>query len=463
MQRAKKRIALCLIPVMLFNTLAMQPALAGFSTEYLLKSGIKGMFDSGCGGYCVVGVCAHLVIKISLSGVEYYTIISPKLRHPVPDMVVSAYPHPGNEPWDEWRNTFGRTVSVVNRSLIARVLGTPDGLQGGRADQKDQDEHQSVSFKEVDVIGHPAALIPRIFQRSGINLKPTLSHYRVPSARFLPKPADAAAVDAKAGKSEFNLSAMLNLSLTRTLQAVRDGLVAFLETADLIETIKRIVDLFTVIDKLMEFYNNVLRILEVMTRSTIYGSLINPRFEAPRLFCPSSVMPFQPYYLSYADALFWRTGFPITDGPISGADHSLTILNPFSTDILGKGMNQWGHLYPRDGTVNTNHDAKAASVAAWRGLDVMKTDAGKSRIGVVTPIGYTSGSDRWQMIYPVERRCTTSPYYSDDGADKDFMSITEEGSYAWNYYHIYECCSNTRGTKILEVPLPAPLCLELPI
>ncbi len=45
--------------------------------------------------------------------------------------------------------SFGRSVSVINRSLIATVLGTPDGLQGGRADHKRQDEHQSVSFKEV--------------------------------------------------------------------------------------------------------------------------------------------------------------------------------------------------------------------------------------------------------------------------------------------------------------------------
>jgi hypothetical protein len=213
----------------------------------------------------------------------------------------------------------------------------------------------------------------------------------------------------------------------------------------------------------MAFYNNAMTILETFTRGSIYGNLINPRFRATRLFCPSNVLPFQPYYLSYADALFWRTGFPITDGPISGANHSLTILNPLSNDTLGSGLEVWGHLYPREGTVNSNHDAKTASVAAWRGYDVMKTDAGKGRIGVPPPLGYDTGSETWQMIYPVERSCAATPYYPDDGLGMDFMQTNEEGSYAWNVYHVYECCANTRGRKILEVPLPVPLCLELPI
>ncbi len=74
----------------------MRPAVAGFGIDTLLKTGIKGMFNPDCGGYCIVGACAHLVIKISLSGIEYYTIISPKLRHAVPDMVVFRL-HPSGQ------------------------------------------------------------------------------------------------------------------------------------------------------------------------------------------------------------------------------------------------------------------------------------------------------------------------------------------------------------------------------
>ena len=155
---------------------------------------------------------------------------------------------------------------------------------------------------------------------------------------------------------------------------------------------------------LLEFFNTAMTALEATTRSTVYANLINPKFRATRLFCPSEIKPFQPYYLSYADSFFWRTGFPITDGPISGSNHSLTILNPLSDDTLGAGLETWGHLYPRDGTVNSNHDAKAASVIAWRALDVLLNDVrdgeGGHRVGVALPNGYANEEGRWQMIYP---------------------------------------------------------------
>ena len=142
MNRGKRLTALALLPVLLFNQMMSSVAYAldpGFNMGSLLNSGIKGMFDSSCGGYCVVGACAHLVVKVSWKGVEVYTIVSPKIEHAAADLVVSAYNHVGEEPWQAWRATFGTAMDAVNTLPVAAILGTPFGLQGGRPDPTEQD------------------------------------------------------------------------------------------------------------------------------------------------------------------------------------------------------------------------------------------------------------------------------------------------------------------------------------
>ena len=86
-----------------------------------------------------------------------------------------------------------------------------------------------------------------------------------------------------------------------------------------------------------------------------------------------------------------------------------------------------------------------------------------TRVGVSLPSGYPSGGGAWQMIFPVKRECRADPFYPDDSAMTDFMEENSHGSYAWNYYHIYTCCMNTRGHKVMEVDLPTPICFENPM
>ncbi len=208
-----------------------------------------------------------------------------------------------------------------------------------------------------------------------------------------------------------------------------------------------------------------------IVRGSVYGNFAKPRFRAPKLFCPTDVKAFQPYYLSFADSFWWRSGYPLTDGPISGTDHSKTIINPLSTDTLQKTKSVkevlkkeiWGNLYPRDGSINQSHDAKTASVLAWRGMDVLHT-AVKSghRVGVKLPKGDTSRkNDRWQLIYPEVKNCRADPYYP-QGKDLAIDSLlpSNKGAYAWNYYRTYDCCSNSSGKKIAEKKLPK-ICLPL--
>ena len=476
----KRFVAGLTLPAVLLNLLMTPIARPAdypetFDIDHLLETGINGMFDKQCHGYCIVGACAHLAIKVSWKGVEAYTIISPKIEHAVADLVISAYDHVGKEPWKEWRESVGKAMSEINTGPIASLLNTPDGLQGGQSQYAGQGVHQSIRFKEVDIIGHPASLIPQIatlededndnYLGGSYEEKAYEKDFRAPKIGSVPNQSDAKQADNQDQEGEFNLSAMLDSGLLSVMGSSSGEVKSLVEAFDILEYMERIMEIFDFFTDLLEFYNNAMTILEATTRSTIYANLANPKFRADRLFCPSEIKPFQPYYLSFVDSLYWRVGFPITDGPISGSDHSSTVLNPLSKDILGNEKTTWGHLYPRDGTINNNHDAKVASVAAWRGLDVLLHDVrdgdGGHRMGVSLPDGYWNESGLWEMIYPVKRECSATPYYPDDGKDKDFMEPNEHGGYAWNYYHLYDCCTNTKGKFLLEAPFLMPLCLDI--
>lgn len=480
------RLLLAALPVLISGTVvaaaADEPSLptgmsetrsgdATFNTADLVVTSVQGMLDEGCGGYCVVGACAHLNVGFSLRrGVYFYTIVSPKIRHPMPELLVSSYTHPGDEPYDAWRASFGAAISIATDSL---------GMAGGRPDPKALDQHQSGSFKEVDIIGHPLAALPRMINTDG-----ELSS--IPSSTFL-RPTSFSPPDLSGGEDEtvafsdessegINVSEMVSTAVNGALGAgmsvimdrYQDALMA-LRAVSVINDIEEAAEYFKSIAELMETINIA---VEVTTRSTIYANLISPQFRMPRMLCPNSITPLQPYYMSFADAFWWRSGFPITDGPFSGSNHSGTILNPVSGDTLPVDADAynplaevWGHKYPREGMVNQGHDAKTASVLAWRGMDVLQSSIPGRRIGI--PVSAPPGGDeasvgdpRWQMIYPERKSCQPTPYYP-SGALTDFMEPNIHGGYAWNYYQTYTCCSNTRGQFLFSVDFPEPLCITL--
>jgi hypothetical protein len=471
LKRFKRPTAVFISAVILFNALLSSVALAddpGFNTDTLIRTGIAGMFDSSCGGYCITGACAHLNVRISWRGITYYTIVSPRIRHAVPELLISSYNNIGNEPWVDWRSIVGDTMDTLNTSVVSTLLDVTDGMRGSQQLYEGQGEEQAVRFKEVDIIGHPAAIIPRILRTDGEFNTDFITNFRVPSVQGLPSLDEARDEDEETPDDQWSLESMLDSGFNSVMNVLLEQLELLLRTFDIVRLVERIIEIIEMLEtltNLLDFYNNAMTVLETITRSTIYANLLNPRFQANQLFCPTSVMPFQPYYLSYLDTLFWRTGYPITDGPISGANHSTTILNPLSSDRLGSSIETWGHLYPREGAVNQQMDPKAATVLAVRALDVLKNDVSsgsRTRVGVPLPNNALSASGRWQMIYPVRRECSVTPFYPDDSIMHDFMAENEHGGYAWNYYHVYQCCMNERGTLVATMNLPEPICIDAP-
>ncbi|EPC00621.1 hypothetical protein L861_06685 [Litchfieldella anticariensis FP35 = DSM 16096] len=103
-----------------------------------------------CLDYRMVGVCVWLYC--SWSGCRVRTSI--KVRHYIPELVVSSYENTGDNPWQE--------MALVSPP-------TSGALAGGRSTSEAEDHlHEGLRFKNVDAIGHPGnALFSRFVSRFG--------------------------------------------------------------------------------------------------------------------------------------------------------------------------------------------------------------------------------------------------------------------------------------------------------
>ncbi|MFG1304659.1 TIGR03756 family integrating conjugative element protein [Xanthobacter autotrophicus] len=92
-----------------------------------------------CLAYRVVGICYWL--NCDFSGCSVRTSV--KIRHYVPDAVVSSYSNAGENPWIEMR-----PLSLPN----------PTAAAGGDGTTNQGHENNLAKFKNADVIGHPAGV-----------------------------------------------------------------------------------------------------------------------------------------------------------------------------------------------------------------------------------------------------------------------------------------------------------------
>lgn len=102
-----------------------------------------------CLEYRVVGICYWL--RCSKSGCSVRTSV--KVRHYVPDAVVSSYANTGENPWVEVR---------------AMGMPNPTAVAGGDGTTNQSNENNLSRFKNADVIGHPGgSLFGRFASASG--------------------------------------------------------------------------------------------------------------------------------------------------------------------------------------------------------------------------------------------------------------------------------------------------------
>ncbi|ACO79782.1 hypothetical protein AvCA_36350 [Azotobacter vinelandii CA] len=109
---------------------------------------VASTLSPDCLEYKVVGICYWLYCS---AGCRVRT--STKVRHYIPDAVVSAYANTGDNPWSE--------VSALGAPNVAAQAGNDGTTNHGN-------ENNLAKFKEADVIGHPGgAVFSRFASASG--------------------------------------------------------------------------------------------------------------------------------------------------------------------------------------------------------------------------------------------------------------------------------------------------------
>jgi integrating conjugative element protein (TIGR03756 family) len=123
------------------------------SDEFGINDLVQGFAADECLDYCIVGVCFWLVGICPFCEIE----TTAKIQHRLPDLVVSAYKLPGENPWNEARNVYGEFALDALRDI-----------QGDHADGSatvystmyhDSEEKSSVAFNEVQIVGNPVAYV----------------------------------------------------------------------------------------------------------------------------------------------------------------------------------------------------------------------------------------------------------------------------------------------------------------
>lgn len=118
--------------------------------------------DRSCLNYCITGICVWL--RCSITGCRVRTSL--KVRHNNPDLVVSVYDQPGENPWREAEALLG----AVEAHTTARLVGLFHQAQAGgghRIESGHPGTDHSLRFKEVTAIGHPVSAIADVLGNTG--------------------------------------------------------------------------------------------------------------------------------------------------------------------------------------------------------------------------------------------------------------------------------------------------------
>lgn len=116
--------------------------LGGAASSFALNTAtiVSSVASPDCLEYRVVGICYWLYCTWTSCSVR----TSVKVRHYVPDAVVSSYSNTGQNPWQEVR-----TMSTPNAKARA----------GGDGTTNHRNENNLAKFKNADVIGHPGGSV----------------------------------------------------------------------------------------------------------------------------------------------------------------------------------------------------------------------------------------------------------------------------------------------------------------
>ncbi|MGR3807758.1 TIGR03756 family integrating conjugative element protein [Pasteurella testudinis] len=134
------------LSLILFSAISFLPAhraLADINTVSIMASSAS----PSCLEYKVVGVCYWL--RCGWGGCRIRTSV--KVRHYIPEMVVSAYNHENQNPWKE--------MNILSKGVHAGEYSSP------------QKKYSQLIFKNADAIGHPQGAIMNLMSGLGYSCR----------------------------------------------------------------------------------------------------------------------------------------------------------------------------------------------------------------------------------------------------------------------------------------------------
>ena len=168
----------------------------------------------------------------------------------------------------------------------------------------------------------------------------------------------------------------------------------------------------------------------------------------------STATPLKPYFQSMLDTALWR-GFMPEALPEETVSVALGAIHH-----IGSGLIDWGGVYPHEGSVIGNNDAKASMAIAARAADLLTNPTGYGHIHqglentcgahcTAAAITENSKDTLFQLIYPIEKtNCV--PLGRDDSYDERMLN--DQGAYVWIVWRHYQGCADGQGTFIGVIP-----------
>ena len=427
-------------------SLSVGGADAGTTTTSILNRTIQAL--PACLRYEVRGVCFFL----TCSWFGCWVSTSVRVRHYVPDAIVSTYNDSLQHPWTEVGRPLSQAMASVGSAMVGSMMDSSANTS--------RPSHEEVTFKSVDVIGNPVGMLASSL--SGAGLPDLPSQFSVPGidelmafpSQELPNiAAQWKAVPTQTGNTLIDAA-------RRTAQAPAALLGSVNNMVNQIRTVQ------SGIGPVRDILNGSVDASQIGAAT---GKLIGVDLAALRqmgqavkaisgsfsLLCPGAASAFTLHYQSDLDALFWRGVIPLEmlypASWLAGSD-DVTQGNPYT--------NTWGSRYPRTGEIAQPNPAKASAVLAERAVSIVKRPAQPhiyKRLVDNGAGGYrlfeSEGAPMWQMVYPNNSGCIQF------GAN-DSLSLSSFGDgqtpaevgFIWNLWQRYDCCSRAGADFLFSIP-----------
>lgn len=414
-----------------------------YTTAGLIGRTIQAL--PACLRYCLLGI----EIRVRYTGFTLEVFYVPRVEHYLSSLHVMASDRFPLEPYLEW----SKTVGALQKSLLDRLAQVVPPLlggqplvesSGGQTRYGNYGHHQSTNFKEVELFGHPVALLPMLLDSTGhYSFTPAYASgggYGYDGNGGYGDGASSGGSGDSGGGFIGSWTSWASPCFTHPNQCPMGPLFPIgiiRQFYPLTEVINQITSALDSIKGALNFIEMAKTLREIAHNVGNQGYGAGGGVQIDRLLCRNTVRIFYPYYLSGPDALFWRSGFPITD-----LDHATTLLNPFSTDRIGALGETWGHLYPRHGFLNNDHPGRVAPTLAYRGAHLVADSSVKLRPKFTSD----EAKGHWQSLSPVP-----TPYCTANIADLP-TPMDEGGGYAYNIWPRYECPLSDIGVLVMFIP-----------